>query len=205
MWSAGPRGAWPGCARSTARLVTHCGAEPGPSCGKGADEAGLGGEGRRRRGARLSRGRLPAGPPPGWPLDSLLGRAPTSGALGDRALLRVGPVLESNSQARRDRGVDSEHVRPGRAAPYPIFLTARFCGRRRRAPGPGPALCGDVIPRRPGVGRPAPGRSLPGGEKESTWALGGNRGLTSGPTTFLFSLSESANMSELRVSPLKQK
>lgn len=136
-----------------------------------ADEAGLGAEGRRRRGYRLSRGRLPAGPPPGSPLDPLWGWAPTSGALGDRALPRVGPALECNSQALGDSGVVSAHVRPGRARPRParpIFQAARPAGRSRRAPGPSPALPRlTSSSRRPSGVRAALRRSLPGGERQA--------------------------------------
>ena len=51
-----------------------------------------------------------AGAPPGVPLDSLLGQAPASGALGGRAFVRAGPRLEFDPRVFRRSGVDSGHV-----------------------------------------------------------------------------------------------
>lgn len=128
----------------------------GPSGGKVLTRrvsagTGAGGEARSLSLARSFAG----GPPPGSPLDPHLGAAPTSGAVGDRALTRVGSARESNWLALRDSGVASEHPTPfsrqraeaplSRPRPRPAALTSSPAALVLPAP-----------PRRPRSAAPAP-------------------------------------------------
>lgn len=132
--------------------------------------AGRGAGGLARDSAEVFGRRAPP-PPPGVPLDPVLSRTRTSGALSGRAFVRAGPSLEFDPRCsgaaewtRSTWGLTVPHPIPSHPRLYTPRLDCRVAGLL--GPGSAPRLRGSRSPHRPSVGQPSPWLFFPGGKEK---------------------------------------